>query len=76
MQLGDFEVIKKQWTEGLITDIEFLLAVQLNERQVENLLTARRLPYRASVKIALADLEPEPADPHQFIRELEQPKES
>lgn len=72
MKLNEFEDIKKQWMEGLITDIEFLLAVQLDERQARNLINARRLPYKAAIKIALADLEPEPDNPQQFLRGIEQ----
>jgi len=70
MKLNEFETIKKQWAEGLITDIEFLLAAQLSERQVASLLNAQSLPYRAAVKIELADLEPEPNDPHQFAASM------
>ena len=56
MELKDFKPIMKQYTEGLISWSEFLLAVQLEQEQIDLLETLHKLPLKAYWKIEPEDL--------------------
>ncbi len=46
----------QQYRDGLISDIEFLLQVQIEPMIVERMLAVQKLPYRAASKIIIDDL--------------------
>lgn len=46
----------QQYRDGLISDIEFLLQVQIEPIIVERMLAVQKLPYRAASKIIIDDL--------------------
>lgn len=47
----------KQWRGWMLADHELILALQCSEQQVELLLALNKLPYTASAKLNLADLD-------------------
>lgn len=56
MELTNFKPIMKQYTDGLISWSEFLLAVQLEPEQIELLEILHKLPLKAYWKIEPEDL--------------------
>ena len=57
MNIADFYNILKQYNAGLISWSEFLLAIQLTEKQVEQLVALHKLPQAVYFKIKSTDFD-------------------
>ena len=56
---ADMIEVLKQHAQGLVTDSEAILAVQLHPLQLESLLKLQALPFKAIMKLDIADMEPD-----------------
>lgn len=59
MKLREFPALLKQFNEGLITNVDFLLKCQLTDEQVEWLLAVQQLPPKVASKLDLNDFDPD-----------------
>ena len=57
MKFAEFSALLQQLNAGTVSEIEFLLKVQLDGQQVVDLIAVQRLPFKLYEKMALADLD-------------------